>query len=226
MDQNVTGQLLDHIKKTTALLLWENSAVKIYPDQPFKLVSGNFSPIYVNCRQVISDPVFMGLFTAYARLMCRITGLIPDVIAGGETAGIPLGAYLAQSMSLPCAYVRKAKKNHGIANLVEGCDVKNKLVLLVEDLITDGGSKINFIDAIRATGGEIEDILVLFDRKQGGKKTLEKEGVELHAMTDLRTALVIGVDAELLTQDQVDSVVEYLENPKKWHEKMGLEYCD
>ena len=226
MNQNITGQLLDHIKKSTALLLWENSAVKISPDEPFKLASGNFSPIYVNCRQVISDPVFMAMFTAYGRLTCRLGRVMPDVIAGGETAGMPFGAYLAQAMNLPFTYVRKAKKDYGIANLVEGCDVTGKLVLLIEDLVTDGGSKIHFIEAIRAAGGEIEDILVLFDRKQGGRKMLEKVGVKLHAMTDLRISLEIGVETELLTQDQVDSVVAYLENPGEWHKKMGLAYCE
>jgi len=225
MNQNITGQLLDRIKSTTALLLWETGAVKIDPEHPFKLTSGNYSPIYVNCRQVISDPVFMGLFTSFGRLICRLGRVVPDVIAGGETAGMPFGAYLAQSMNLPFTYVRKAKKDHGLDNLVEGCDIRDKLVLLVEDLVTDGGSKLHFIDAIRAAGGEIEDIIVLFDRKQGGKQILEKLGIELHAMTDLRITLETAVKAEVLTQDQFDAVLEYLEDPKAWHEKMGLSYC-
>ncbi len=226
MADNITGMIQGSLSDAIALLLWESEAVKIEHDQPFKLASGNFSPIYINCRQVISNPAFMNLFTASARLICNRTRVLSDVIAGGETAGIPFGAYLAQSLSLPFVYVRKAAKGHGIANLIEGGEIKDKLVLLVEDLITDAGSKLHFIEAIRGAGGDIEDVLVLFDRLQGGKRALENEGIQLHALTDLKVTLEVAVKNDLLTSEQFHSVTDYIEDPRRWHEIRGLKFCE
>ena len=227
MANKITEQIQGNISNTIALLLWENEAIKVDHEHPFKLASGNFSPIYINCRQVISDPVFMHLFTASARSICSRAKVLSDVIAGGETAGIPFGAYLAQVLSLPFIYVRKAKKGHGIANLIEGgLKVEDKLVLLVEDLITDAGSKLHFINALRKAGAEVEDVLVLFDRKQGGKQTLEKEGIELHALTNLQSALEVAVNNDLLTPEQFQSVTDYLEDPRGWHDAKGLKFCE
>ena len=224
MNQNITGQLLDHLKSTTALLLWENGAIKVNNEQPFKLASGNYSPIYINCRQVISDPVFMRLFTASASIIIDRFNIEVDMIAGGETAGIPFGAYLAQVLSLPFIYVRKAKKGYGIANLVEGGDIDGKQVVLIEDLITDAGSKLHFIEAIRAAGATIKDILVLFDRAQGGKETLHDEGINLYSLTDLPAALDVARKQNLTPVEDLDSVNDYLADPRAWHESRGLEF--
>ncbi|MCK4826010.1 hypothetical protein KA005_60240, partial [bacterium] len=115
------GNIDKHVSKRTselaALMLWDAEAIMVNLDEPFKLVSGNYSPIYVNCRRVISDPTFMSMFTAIAQLIWKREGIQVNVIAGGETAGIPFAAYLARSLSIPMVYVRKSKKVHGIASL-------------------------------------------------------------------------------------------------------------
>ncbi len=224
MNKQITEQIESNIRNTTALLLWDNGAVRVNLEQPFKLASGNYSPIYINCRQVISDPVFMHLFTGFVHSVCKRSGLKIDMIAGGETAGIPFGAYVAQSMSLPFVYVRKAKKGHGIANLVEGGDVSGKRVLLVEDLITDAGSKLHFIEALKAGNSIVENVLVLFDRNQGGGESLAALGIELHALTDLNTALDVAGQMNLLSDEDLKSVYDYLEHPAEWHENRGLEF--
>ena len=212
------------MSETISLLLWENGAIKVNNEQPFKLASGNYSPIYINCRQVISDPVFMHIFTAYAHAMLDRFDIKVDMIAGGETAGIPFGAYLAQVLSLPFIYVRKAKKGYGIANLVEGGDIDGKQVVLIEDLITDAGSKLHFIEALRAAGATIKDILVLFDRAQGGKETLHDEGINLYSLTDLPAALDVARKLNLTPVEDLDSVNDYLADPRTWHEGRGLEF--
>jgi len=224
MNKQITEWIEKNISNTISLLLWENGAIKINIEQPFKLASGNYSPIYINCRQVISDPAFMHLFTGFVHSVCKRSGLKIDMIAGGETAGIPFGAYVAQSMSLPFVYVRKAKKGHGIANLIEGGDVSGKRVLLVEDLITDAGSKLHFIEALKAGNGIAENVLVLFDRNQGGREALAALGIKLHALTDLDTALDVAGQMNLLSGEDLKSVENYLEHPAEWHEERGLEF--
>ena len=212
------------MKEVMAVLLWEIEAIVVDINKPFKLVSGNYSPIYINCRRVISYPALMQLFTASAITLCRLNKIRMDVVAGGETAGIPFAAYVANSLSLPMVYVRKRGKGHGIANLVEGSLPKNAKVLLVEDLITDAGSKISFIEGIKGVGGIVKDVLVLFDRQQGGREALEKRGIRLLAITDLATVLPVGKEAKFLSDDHLLSVQNYLRDPFEWHRKHNLQY--
>ena len=160
--QSAADPVLARLREAAALVLWELGAVKVSSGEPFRLASGNSSPIYVNCRRLISEPGFMELFVAASR---RLTRAMPDVVAGGETAGIPFAAYLASAFSVPMVYVRKKAKGYGLASRVEGYLEAGAEVLLVEDLITDGGSKLGFLDAIAQAGAEISDVLVLFDRQ-------------------------------------------------------------
>ena len=131
--------ILARLREAIALYLWELEAVRVQPDEPFRLASGNHSPIYVNCRRVISEPGFMQLFRAAGLLICQRRDIAVDVVAGGETAGIPFAAYLAQALAAPMVYVRKRAKGYGMAGRVEGEAPAGSRVLLVEDLITDGG---------------------------------------------------------------------------------------
>jgi orotate phosphoribosyltransferase len=212
------------MREIGALLLWDTGAVKVNLEQPFRLVSGNYSPIYVNCREVISDPTFVQVFTAFTSALCRYRKIKMDVVAGGETAGIPLAAFLAQSLSLPMVYVRKTAKEHGMGSLIEGVIRKNERVLLIEDLITDAGSKISFLDAINMSGGIVEDVLVIFDREQGGREALQKIGVRLHAITDMTTILQIARTLRFLPDDYLGSILFYLEDPSQWHRQRGIAF--
>jgi orotate phosphoribosyltransferase len=217
----ITNHVLLRFEEAVALMLWDTGAVKVSVDHPFRLVSGSYSPIYINCRQVISDPTFMGLFVACARLICAINQMGVDVIAGGETAGIPFAAYLAQGMSLPMVYVRKAKKGYGLDSLVEGRLPVGARVLLVEDLITDAESKLHFVEAIGSSGGRVEDVLVLFDREQGGRETLLDRGIRLHTVTRMTTAMRVAEDAKFISGTALRSVQEYLDSPHEWHATRG-----
>jgi len=212
------------MQRMVALHLWGLGAVKINLETPFKLVSGNYSPIYINCRQVISSVVFADLFSAATRLLCESRQLSYQILAGGETAGIPLAAFLSRSLGIPMVYVRKEAKEHGIASKVEGGDVSNHTVLLVEDLITDAGSKIHFANAIRAAGGIINDVLVIFDRLQGGEEVLKQHGMALHAITNINVALEEAEKIGLLSAGELGVVQDYLSSPQTWHEKNSLEF--
>lgn len=224
METQIAENVLPRMREITALLLWDIGAIKVNIDEPFKLVSGNYSPIYINCRLAISNKTLMQFFVAFAQTIREHRRIQVDVVAGGETAGIPFAAYVAQSLSLPMIYVRKAKKGHGIASLIEGHIPKNSNVLLVEDLITDAGSKLHFINAIRATDSLVKNVLVLFDRAQGGGQILEEQGITLHAVTDMVTALAVARNTRIFPETHLESVREYLNDPLKWHEQRGLEF--
>ncbi|MFH1009278.1 MAG: orotate phosphoribosyltransferase [Candidatus Latescibacterota bacterium] len=209
-----------------ALQLWELGAIEVNLAEPFRLVSGNYSPLYINCRRLISAPAFVDLFSASARIICDRRGVTFDVIAGGETAGIPFAAFLARAFARPLVYVRKKAKSHGIASRIEGTIRPGDKVLLVEDLITDAGSKLSFIEAIQESGGTVEDVLVVFDRLQGGREALHRHGIRLHSIADIDTALAVAEEIAMLSHDVLASIREYLANPAAWHQDRGLPYCN
>lgn len=224
MALNLNELALKRLREAAAILLWESGAVKINLEKPFKLVSGNYSPIYVNCRQVISNPAFMNLFITATRMILDINRVEVDALAGGETAGIPFSVYAAQGLGKSAFYVRKAKKGHGIANLVEGGDPEGKRFILIEDLITNAGSKLHFIEAIRAAGGTINNVLVLFDRLQGGKQSLKEIGIDLYSVSDMNAALEVAEKENIFSESSLNSVKQYLADPREWHEENKLEF--
>ena len=214
------------IKNIVAELLWETQAIKISVDEPFKLVSGNYSPIYINCRSLISNPVAMDLITASIHWWCVHHKIDFDVLAGGETAGIPFTAYVAQKLSKPMVYVRKKPKGHGMDSSVEGSLEKGQKVLLIEDLITDGGSKESFISGLRNDGAVVTDCMVIFDREQGGEAFLKDLGVNLHALCTMSSAIQSGIDTKIISDKHEIEIQEYISNPKKWHSSKGIDFIE
>ena len=108
--------------------------------------------------------------------------------------------------------------------MVEGGNPKGQRVLLVEDLITDGGSKVSFIESIRAAGGMIEEALVLFDRQQGGGDLLKSMGVRLHSILELKTTIEVAKLNQIMSEQDYSSLSYYLSDPEEWHKKRGLTY--
>ncbi len=216
--------VLHRLRQALALMLWEMEAVRVRPEEPFRLASGNFSPIYVNGRRVISDPSFMQLFSATSRLLLERRGIASDAVAGGETAGIPFASVLSVALGCPMVYVRKQPKGYGMGSQVEGQLKPGQRVLLVEDLITDGGSKKGFIDALRAAEVTVDHCLVFFDRQQGGAELLQGWGVQLHALADRHTTLAAGVEAGHLKAEARAEVDAYFADPGAWHRARGLEF--
>lgn len=215
---------LERFSPIASSLLWECQAIKVSIESPFRLTSGNFSPIYVNCRLLISSLVFMRLFQAYGQAVLESIGSRVKVLAGGETAGIPFAAFLSSSLGLPMVYVRKRAKEHGVASLVEGTFEGQSNVMLVEDLITDAGSKAGFIEALRSTGGNVDSVLVVFDRQQGGKEKLDQMGIQLFTMTTMNTALETGERMSFASRTTIEEVRDYLGDPEAWHSLRGLEF--
>jgi len=219
---DLADEINSTVRRLVALQLWQLGAIKVNLAEPFRLVSGNYSPIYINCRLLISSPAFVDLFAEATRLIVEHRQVKFDVVAGGETAGIPFAAFVARAFGSPMIYVRKEVKGHGLASRIEGVLDAQARVLLVEDLITDAGSKLSFIQAIREAGAVVEDALVVFDRLQGGGEALATKGIRLHSVTDMTTALSVCQDAHYLAAPDLESVKQYLGNPQGWHEQRGL----
>ena len=144
----------DEIARLTARMLLEIKAVHFNAAEPFTLASGLPSPTYIDCRKLISHPRIRATLMDFLTVtVMRNVGFEAfDNIAGGETAGIPFAAFVAERMALPMTYVRKKPKGYGRNARIEGDMTPGQRVLLVEDLTTDGGSKLSFVDAIRDTG--------------------------------------------------------------------------
>lgn len=205
-------------------LLWEHRAVQVRDSEPFRLASGNFAPLYINCRLLISYPSTRGIITSFAQRIYHENDFAADCIAGGETAGIPFGAWLADRLDKPFVYIRKKKKEYGTGSRIEG--VASGEVLLFEDLITDGGSKISFIDGIRDTGCTISNCLAVVDREQGGAAKLARSGVKLYSLTGISTCLEVGRSMGLLTAETLLQVKDYLVNPREWHHSRSLQFVE
>jgi len=152
------------IARLTAQMLLEIKAVHFNAAEPFILASGLPSPTYIDCRKLISYPrIRSALMDFLTVTVLRDAGFEAfDNIAGGETAGIPFAALVAERLALPMTYVRKKPKGYGRNARIEGVMTSGQRVLLVEDLTTDGGSKLSFVDAIRATGATCGHTAVIF----------------------------------------------------------------
>jgi len=203
--------MYDDFPKMIAKSLWETGSIKVSVDNPIKMTSGKLSPFYIDCRLLISYPLLRNTITAYAQWMLTGKKVAVDCIAGGETAGIPFAAWLAEKMDLPFIYVRKKPKGHGLTAQVEGKLDPGQSVLLYEDLITDGLSKINFIQGIRNAGGRVDHCLVVLDRLEGGEKKLAQENVRLHAVLTMDQCFEVGLKRNYLSENDMAVIRSYLE---------------
>ncbi len=210
---------------TVARMLLEIGAVHVRPEQPFTLTSGYASPVYVDCRKVISFPRARRAIIRFAAdKISRLAGFEAfDAVAGGETAGIPYAAWLADALDLPMLYVRKKPKGFGRNAQIEGQFAEGARVLLVEDLASDGKSKVTFINALRDAGARVDHSLVVFFYAAfpGGLKVLDDLGVSLHSLATWQDVLAVGAADGTLTPAAIDEVRAFLANPVDWSVRHG-----
>jgi orotate phosphoribosyltransferase len=175
----------------------------------FKLASGIISPIYINLRVLPSYPQSMETVTE--ELVQEVKKINPDVVAGAETAGIPLSTAISIKSKIPMIYVRKRPKGYGMDKLIEGELSKGQKVVLIDDMATNAFSKVRFVEGIRDAGGIIEHVLIVLDREQGGIEALGKENVELHSLITLRELLNYMKDNGKIGEKEFDEVLDYLD---------------
>lgn len=209
----------------TARILIEIEAVLFRPEDPFIFTSGRASPVYVDCRKIISFP------RARARLMDMAVAQLAetagseafDAVAGGETAGIPFAAWIAERLALPMVYVRKKPKGFGRNAQIEGQFKEGDRVLLVEDLATDGGSKLNFVSALRTAGAEVAHCFVIFSYGIFPESVamLADEGVDLRGLATWWDVLEVAEKEGYLPGDGAAQVRAFLNDPESWSAAHG-----
>jgi len=212
----------DEIARLTARALLEIKAVHFNAGTPFTLASGLPSPTYIDCRKLISYPRIRSTLMDFLSVtVMREAGFEAfDNIAGGETAGIPFAALVAERLALPMTYVRKKPKGYGRNARIEGAMTEGQRVLLVEDLTTDGGSKLSFVDAIRDTGASCGHTAVIFYYGifPDTEAKLGAHGVKLHHLCTWWDVL-----AEARAQGSFDTatlaeVESFLKAPRAWQD--------
>jgi orotate phosphoribosyltransferase len=205
-----------------ARLLLEAGAVQVSDGQPFILAAGWASPAYVDCRLLIGEPRLRRAATALAAEAIRrdFGAALPDAIAGAETAGIPWAAWLAEALDLPLRYVRKRPLGIGRNAQVEGGSVDGLRVLLVDDLMTDGGSKVAFARGLRSAGAHVDHALCLFHHGTfpGGAERMEKLGLTLLALASWRD--VLAVEGGLQPRARA-TLEQFLADPVTWSAAHG-----
>ncbi|MEY8096419.1 orotate phosphoribosyltransferase [Falsihalocynthiibacter sp. S25ZX9] len=210
------------IARLTAKMLLEIKAVHFNTREPFILASGLPSPTYIDCRKLISYPRIRSTLMDFLTItVMRDAGFEAfDNVAGGETAGIPFGALVAERMALPMSYVRKKAKGYGRNARIEGEMTEGQRVLLVEDLTTDGGSKLSFVDAIRETGATCAHTAVIFYYGifPETEKTLGDHGIQLHHLCTWWDVLAEAKDSGAFDAETLTEVEAFLNDPRGWQD--------
>lgn len=210
----------DEIARLAAAMLLEVGAVHFDADKPFTLASGKPSPTYIDCRKLISFPrIRATLMDFLAATVMREAGFEAFTnVAGGETAGIPFAAMVAERLALPMTYVRKKPKGYGRNARIEGVMGEGDRVLLVEDLATDGGSKLSFVEAIRETGADCGHTAVIFFYGifPGAEAALAAKGVALHHLCTWKDVLEVAREKGKFEPSTLDEVARFLADPVAW----------
>jgi orotate phosphoribosyltransferase len=209
----------------TARAYLDTGAVRFMTDKPFIFTSGWASPVYNDSRWLISFPdVRKKLMDFAVATIDRDIGRDKiDAVAGGETAGIPFAAWVAERMHLPMQYVRKKPKGFGRGAQIEGKLDPGQRVLLVEDLATDGRSKVNFVKALRDGDGKCDHCFVIFfyDIYPEGAKILSDLGVTLHYLTTWWDVLAVAKASGKFDPKMLAEVEKFMNDPAGWSKAHG-----
>src|SRR4249919_2532178 len=206
---------MSDVAQRIAEMLLRTEAIQVYKDKPFVFVSGRISPVYIDCRKILSFPEEREyIVIQLAKKAETAIGLANiDVVAGGETAGIPYAAFVAHIVKKPMIYIRKQPKGYGGTKQIEGILEPGKRVLMVEDLITDGLSKLRFNIGIRGAGAKMTHCLCVFDyasdrlNQHEGKINLAKNDIQLHVLANWDDVLDTGRAKNYFTAEQNQQIV-------------------
>ncbi len=205
------------VETEVAKKLIDIKAIKVQPDAPFTWASGWKSPIYCDNRKILSYPETRTFVRD--RFVEIIQSKYPqaEVIAGVATGAIAMGALVAEVLGLPFIYIRSAPKGHGLENLIEGVLHEGQKVVVVEDLISTGGSSLNAAEAVVKAGGNVLGMVAIFT--YGFPHAIEnfaKAGIELTTLSNYHALIETAVSLNEVSASQVETLMKWRENPAEW----------
>ena len=205
------------LKKEIAESLLEIKAVSLRPNEPFTWASGIQSPIYCDNRLTLSYPEIRNKIAE--GLAKVITENFPgtELVAGTATAGIPHAAWVSEKLNSPMCYVRSKAKGHGKGNQIEGKAEAGQKVVVVEDLISTGGSVITAVQALREAGCDVLGVVSIFTYElENGKQQLSQHEITAHSLTDFSTLVEVASEKGYVEKTDWDKLMEWRKNPSEW----------
>jgi len=208
-----TNEIADNIAND----LLQIKAIKLSPSNPFTWASGINSPIYCDNRKTLSFPKVRNFVRdAFAEVIKQKYANV-DVIAGVATGAIAQGVLVAEVLNLPFVYVRSGAKTHGLENLVEGQLEKGQKVVVIEDLISTGGSSIKAVEALRNAGAEVLGLVAIFTYGfKAAIKNFESANCECFTLSDYETLIRIAHSSGYINHDEIMLLKAWREDPENW----------
>lgn len=208
---------MSNLEKMTAEKLLRIKAIKLQPSNPFTWASGWKSPIYTDNRKLFSYPAIRNFVKLEMSRIVIEKYPDADAIAGVATGAITPGALVADVLGLPFIYVRSSPKDHGLENLIEGELKPNSKVVVIEDLISTGGSSLKAVEAIRRDGSEVLGMVAIFNYGfPQSKENFEKANVELTTLTNYETAIQEALRIDYIDESELDTLQEWRKSPSDW----------
>ncbi|MDF1575155.1 MAG: orotate phosphoribosyltransferase [Bacteroidales bacterium] len=200
-----------------AALLLQSKAIILEPAKPFTWASGWLSPIYCDNRVTLSYPEIRNFVKEAFRTSIQDHFESPDLIAGVATGAIAQGALVADIMNLPFVYVRPSAKEHGRQNMIEGRMRPGQKVVVVEDLISTGGSSLKAVEALRQAGAKVLGMVAIFSYGfELAIDNFKKANVELHTLTNYHILIETALASGDIQKEQVEMLQQWRKNPSSW----------
>ena len=205
------------IEHLLAEKLLKISAIKLQPENPFTWASGWNSPIYTDNRKTLSYPEIRSFIKIELCRLIMENFEEADAIAGVATGAIAQGALVAEELMLPYVYVRSTPKDHGLENLIEGNLKPGQKVVVVEDLVSTGGSSLKAVEAIRAAGCEVVGMVAIFSYEfPVAQKSFKEANVKLITLSNYSAMLQAAVATDYISQSDIKTLEKWREDPASW----------
>jgi len=205
------------MKKAVAEILLKVKAITLNPNKPYRFVSGILSPIYCDNRLLMSYPNERKKIVDFFIKIIKENKLKFDLVGGIATSGICWAAWISEKLNKPMIYIRSKTKEHGKENLVEGKLEKGQKVLVVEDLVSTGGSSLRAVNAVREQGGIVKDCVAIFTYEM--KKAIngfKDDKCNLFALSDFTTLIEVATKENYIKEEDKEKVLEWNKNPGEW----------
>ncbi len=207
----------DESSYKVAEFLLQIKAVKLQPEKPYTWASGWKSPIYCDNRKTLSYPAIRTYIRQQFVNIINKEFAKPDIIAGVATGGIAQGALVAQDLGLPFVYVRSEAKKHGLTNMIEGVVEKGQSVVVIEDLISTGGSSLKAVETLREQGCIVKGLAAIFTYGfEQATANFKKAKCSLATLSDYNTLINVALDKGYITDTDIASLNEWRKNPENW----------